>query len=297
MRLATARAPEPHGGASALFAAGTGGYYHVSSAALAAGVTALAGMADVGDLLRAGDGARAALATLVAELDAAGDPGVALDKLDLLPPVLAPRALVCIGRNYAEHVAEGKAEMPAYPLLFSKFLNALAGHPARVPYPAITEQLDYEGELAVVIGRRASRVREQDAFDHVAGYTIVNDLSARDLQARDLQWIRAKSLDGFAPLGPCVLTADEVADVDALRIQTRVNGELRQDEVAGAMHFKIPRLLAFITEGITLEPGDVVATGTPSGVGLGFDPPRYLARGDVVEVSIEPIGVLRADVV
>jgi acylpyruvate hydrolase len=286
MRLATARPTEPDG-TSALFAAGAGAYHDVQRAARQAGVTALADMADVGALLRAGESALAALAALVEDLDAAGAAGAPLEALTLLPPVLAPRALVCIGRNYAEHVAEGKAEMPAYPLLFSKFLNALAGHPARVPYPAITEQLDYEGELAVVIGRRAHRISEQDAFNHVAGYTIVNDISARDLQLRDLQWIRGKSLDGFAPLGPCVLTADEVADVDALRIQTRVN----------AMHFKIPRLLAFITEGITLEPGDVVATGTPSGVGLGFDPPRYLARGDVVEVSIEPIGVLRADVV
>jgi acylpyruvate hydrolase len=296
MRLATARPTEPDG-TSALFAAGAGAYHDVQRAARQAGVTALADMADVGALLRAGESALAALAALVENLDAAGAAGAPLEALTLLPPVLAPRALVCIGRNYAEHVAEGKAEMPAYPLLFSKFLNALAGHPARVPYPAITEQLDYEGELAVVIGRRAHRISEQNAFNHVAGYTIVNDISARDLQQRDLQWIRGKSLDGFAPLGPCVLTADEVADVDALRIQTRVNGELRQDEVAGAMHFKIPHLLAFITEGITLEPGDVVATGTPSGVGLGFDPPRYLARGDVVEVTIEPIGVLRADVV
>jgi acylpyruvate hydrolase len=297
MRLATARAPEPHGGASALFAAGTGGYYHVSSAALAAGVTALAGMADVGDLLRAGDGARAALATLVAELDAAGDPGVALDKLDLLPPVLAPRALVCIGRNYAEHVAEGDVELPPYPLLFAKFGNALAGHPARVPYPPITKALDYEGELAVVIGREARNVAEADAFDYVAGYTIVNDVSARDLQEADLQWIRGKSLDAFAPIGPCVLTADEIANVDELRIQTRVNGELRQDATAGQMHFGIPRLLAFITEAITLVPGDVVATGTPSGVGLGFRPPRYLVPGDTVDVAIEPIGMLRTEVV
>jgi acylpyruvate hydrolase len=293
MRLATAL----DGGAPALFAGGDAGYHCVPRQARTAGVDSLADIVDVGALLRAGDQARQALAALLAQLDDAGLAPQPLESLRLLPPVLAPRAFVCIGRNYAEHVAEGDVELPPYPLLFAKFGNALAGHPARVPYPPITKALDYEGELAVVIGREARNVAEADAFDYVAGYTIVNDVSARDLQEADLQWIRGKSLDAFAPIGPCVLTADEIANVDELRIQTRVNGELRQDATAGQMHFGIPRLLAFITEAITLVPGDVVATGTPSGVGLGFRPPRYLVPGDTVDVAIEPIGMLRTEVV
>jgi acylpyruvate hydrolase len=293
MRLATAL----DDGLPALFAAGDAGYYCVPRLARQAGMDVLAGMTDVGALLRAGDEAREALAALLADLDASGTRPRALGSLRLLPPVLTPRAFVCVGRNYAEHVAEGDVELPAYPLLFAKFLNTLAGHPARVPYPSITKQLDYEGELVVVIGLQARNVPEARAFDYVAGYTIVNDISARDLQESDMQWIRGKSLDAFAPIGPCMLTADEVDDVDALRIQTRVNGELRQDATVGEMHFHIPSLLAFITEGITLQPGDLIATGTPSGVGFGFRPPRYLVPGDVVEVAIEPIGVLRAEVV
>lgn len=148
----------------------------------------------------------------------------------------------------------------------------------------------------MVIGRRARQVSAERAAEHIAGYTIINDISARDLQESDLQWIRGKSLDGFAPLGPCVVTADEVDDVDALRIQTRVNGELRQDAKVGEMHVKIPQLLEFITQGITLEPGDVLATGTPAGVGLGFTPPRWLTVGDTVEVSITTIGTLSCEI-
>ncbi len=223
--------------------------------------------------------------------------GQGLATLHLAPPVLDPRAFVCIGRNYPAHAAEGNVPMPAFPLLFSKFSNTLVPSGAAVSYPEITNQLDYEGELAVVIGREASRLRPEDASSVIAGYTIVNDISARDRQDSDMQWIRGKSLDGFAPLGPVVITADEIPDVDALRIQTTVNTELRQDALCGEMHFKLPELLAFITAGITLSPGDLIATGTPAGVGAGFTPPRYLSPGDEVSVEIAPIGTLRTTIV
>lgn len=227
----------------------------------------------------------------VAEITSA--PGqVPLDQLDLLAPVLNPHTFVCVGRNYLEHIKEGAADVPPYPYLFSKFSNALNGHLQPVRHHDITESLDYEGELAVVIGSVAHRVPADQAMEAVAGYTILNDVSGRDLQNRDAQWIRGKSLDTWAPLGPVFVTADEIPDPYSLQIETRVNGELRQDSPVSDMIFKIPELIAFITQGITLQPGDLIATGTPSGVGLGFDPPKWLKVGDRVDITIEPIGTL-----
>jgi len=284
MRLATAlTAGEP-----TLWAAGVHGYHLVPGQGRADAGTLLEAV-DVGSALERGLLAR--IGDLVTELDK-NSAGTDLRDLDLLPPVLRPRAILCVGRNYAEHVAEGDVDLPAEPLLFSKFVNTLVADGAHVPYPTITTELDYEGELALVIGRRASRVTQADAWNYVAGYTIINDISARDLQESDMQWIRGKSLDGFAPMGPCVITSDEVPDLDSLRIRTWVNGELRQNAAVADMHFKIPQLLEFITAGITLEPGDVVATGTPAGVGLGFKPPKWLLSGDKVEVSVDSIGTL-----
>jgi acylpyruvate hydrolase len=254
----------------------------------------LSGIRDVRALLERDDGAIERLGELLAGADDLE--GQRLDSIELAAPVLEPRAFVCIGRNYPAHVAEGRSPMPEFPLLFSKFANTLIPSGAAVTYPAITAELDYEGELAVVIGRRASRLRPEDAPGVIAGYTIVNDVSARDRQRGDLQWIRGKSLDGFAPLGPVVVTVDEVPDVYALRIRTTVNGEVRQNALCGEMHFKLPELLEFITAGITLSPGDLIATGTPAGVGMGFDPPRYLVPGDEVAVEIEPIGTLRTTI-
>ena len=254
----------------------------------------LVGVKDVQDLFARRDDASTMLAKSLKSV--AVDQLKTLDQLALEPPITHPRAVVCVGRNYPLHVAEGKANMPERPLLFSKYSNTLIGQNGVVPFPSITEKLDYEGELAVVIGKRASRIAEFDAFNYIGGYTIINDISARDLQERDLQWIRGKSLDGFAPIGPVVVTTDEIADVNRLRIVTTVNGEVRQNALCEEMHFKIPQLLAFITEGITLEPGDVIATGTPAGVGLGFNPPRYLHPGDIVNVTIEPIGTLSSTI-
>lgn len=292
MKLATANVS----GRPALHAGVGDSLWNVPVAAADRGISGLA-FSDVGELLRAGDPALAAVAALVLALKKSEAPALRLNDLDLAAPVLRPGAIVCVGRNYAEHMAEGKVSMPPWPLLFSKFTNALVGHGARVRHPAITSKLDYEGELAIVIGRRAERIERAHALSVIAGYTIINDISARDLQEKDLQWIRGKSLDGFAPMGPVVVTVDEIHDFSRLRIQTRVNDDLRQDDTVASMHFDIPTLLAFITEGITLEPGDLVATGTPAGVGLGFDPPKWLKAGDRIDVNIDPIGTLRTEIV
>jgi 2-keto-4-pentenoate hydratase/2-oxohepta-3-ene-1,7-dioic acid hydratase in catechol pathway len=293
MKLATASRPD---GSTALHVAVGDGYVDVPAAAGRAGEATLLELADVGAFLRAGPDARAALDRLVAAPAGAVVPGVALEALRLAPPVLDPGAIVCIGRNYAAHAAERREDVPAFPLLFSKFRNALLGHGGTIRYPSITRELDYEGELAVVIGRTATAVPAASAHEHVGGYTIINDVSARDRQSGDPQWIRGKSLDGFAPLGPVVVTADELPDVDALRVRTLVNGEVRQDESCARMVFKVPELIEFITEGITLRPGDLIATGTPAGVGQGFDPPRFLVPGDTVEVTVSGIGTLRVSI-
>jgi 2-keto-4-pentenoate hydratase/2-oxohepta-3-ene-1,7-dioic acid hydratase in catechol pathway len=218
------------------------------------------------------------------------------EAVTLAPPVLVPSKIICIGLNYALHAAEGNQELPSVPLLFAKLSNTLVGDGEHVLYPPITSELDYEGELGVVIGRRASSVPEQDAMAYVGGFTIVNDISARDLQMSEPQWIRGKSLDTFAPMGPYFVTVDEIRDVGSLRIRTSVNGEVRQDASCSDMVFGVERLIAFISQAITLEPGDVIATGTPPGVGLGFEPPRYLVPGDVVDVTIEPIGTLHSPI-
>jgi 2-keto-4-pentenoate hydratase/2-oxohepta-3-ene-1,7-dioic acid hydratase in catechol pathway len=268
----------------------------VTTAAAALGESAALGLIDVGSLLAAGPEALAALRRVAGRIDELLLEAMPREAVRLAPPVLAPSKIVCVGLNYALHAAEGKVALPALPLLFAKLSNTLIGDGEPVIYPPITAQLDYEGELGVIIGRRASSVREADAMAYVGGFTIVNDISARDLQISEPQWIRGKSLDTFAPMGPYVVTPDEVQDVGSLRIRTTVNGEIRQDASCADMVFGVERLIAFISEAITLEPGDVIATGTPPGVGLGFDPPRYLDPGDVVEVTIEPIGTLRSPI-
>jgi 2-keto-4-pentenoate hydratase/2-oxohepta-3-ene-1,7-dioic acid hydratase in catechol pathway len=215
-----------------------------------------------------------------------------LDELELLAPVPAPGKVVCVGRNYAEHAAETGSAVPDRPQLFAKWANAVVGPGVPVRLPPITDALDYEGELVVVIGRTAQRVPETRALDHVLGYTCGNDISARDLQFGDTQWVRGKTLDTFAPMGPWIVTADEIPDPQVLGIRTEVNGEVRQDDTTAHMIFSVARLLAFTTEAITLDPGDVIFTGTPSGVGVALQPPRYLGPGDVVRVTIDRIGTL-----
>lgn len=207
---------------------------------------------------------------------------------------LMPSKIIAIGRNYAEHASELGNQLPERPLIFAKFPSSIIGTGAAITWRAsITQQVDWEAELGIVIGRRAKDVREEDALNHVYGYTVGNDVSARDLQLKiDTQWTRGKSLDTFCPLGPYIVTRDEIADPQNLAVRTTVNDEVMQDSSTKHMIFKIPTLIAYCSQMFTLEPGDIILTGTPSGVGSGRTPPRYLADGDVVTVSVEGIGAV-----
>ncbi len=207
-------------------------------------------------------------------------------------PVM-PSKIFCVGRNYAEHAAELSNAVPTSPLIFSKYPTAVVANEQNVQWHAdITQKVDWEGELAVVIGKRAKNIREEDAYDHIFGYTIANDISARDLQDSESQWTRAKSQDTFCPLGPVIVTADEITDPHNLRVVTKVNGDTMQDGQTSDMIFKIPYLVAFLSRTFTLLPGDIILTGTPSGVGKAMKPPRFLNDGDVVSVTIDGIGTL-----
>jgi len=218
-----------------------------------------------------------------------------VDAIEFLPAIY-PSKILAIGRNYADHAAEGGAELPKAPLLFNKLPNALSAHNAPIVLPTISAQVDYEAELAVIIGRRAKQVSEADALDYVFGYSLINDVSARDLQYGDKQWTRGKSLDTFAPLGPCITTRDEIADVQSLKIEGVLNGRVMQASNTSKMIFSVAYLVSYLSQGITLEPGDVIASGTPDGVGIFRKPPVLLAPGDVFEVKIEKLGTLRNQV-
>ena len=206
---------------------------------------------------------------------------------------MRPRKIVAIGKNYVEHVQELGGDLPEAPVIFAKFTSGVVGHGAEVQWEAaLTSQVDWEVELAVVIGSRCQHIREDEALEHVFGYTVVNDLTARDIQRSDNQWIRAKNLPGFCPMGPVLVTRDEIPDPHSLRLSTQVNGETMQDSTTAAMHFRIPFLVAYCARMFTLEPGDIILTGTPSGVGMGMSPPRFLGDGDVVRAEVEGIGAL-----
>jgi acylpyruvate hydrolase len=251
---------------------------------------------DTLDVIRRGTEALREMGALVREAEQGSvlnDERVALnpDEVEFLPPVY-PGKILAIGRNYVDHAIEGGEAPPPAPLVFNKLINSLSAHRSPIMLHAISSQIDYEAELAVVIGRRCRRVTEAESLDYVFGYTLINDVSARDLQFGDGQWVRGKSLDGFAPLGPFITTRDEVADVHALKIEGRLNGEVMQSSNTGKMIFKVPYLISYISQGITLEPGDVIATGTPEGVGIFRQPPVLLKAGDVFEVTIENLGTL-----
>jgi 2-keto-4-pentenoate hydratase/2-oxohepta-3-ene-1,7-dioic acid hydratase in catechol pathway len=217
---------------------------------------------------------------------------VPLADIRLLAPVPRPGKLICIGLNYKDHAAESKMPLPISPVTFSKYTTAVT-HPASPVYlPAISQQVDYEAELAVVIGRRAKHVPRGRAYEYVLGYTNLNDVSARDLQFADKQWQRGKSCDSFAPMGPAIVTADEIPDPHMLRIRLRLNGEVMQDSSTTQLIFGVDQLIAFLSETVTLEPGDVIATGTPSGVGFARQPPVFLKPGDIMEVEVEGLGIL-----
>jgi 2-keto-4-pentenoate hydratase/2-oxohepta-3-ene-1,7-dioic acid hydratase in catechol pathway len=203
-----------------------------------------------------------------------------------------PGKIICIGLNYRNHAIESGMEIPKSPIIFSKFQTSVVGSEEPILLPPGSAQVDFEAELAVVIGRRAKNVKAGDAMNYVFGYTNFNDVSARDFQFADGQWQRGKSCDTFAPMGPYIATADEIADPHALRIQFRLNGETMQDSTTAELIFRIPELIEFLSASITLEPGDVIATGTPPGVGFARKPPVFMKDGDVAEVEIEGLGVL-----
>jgi 2-keto-4-pentenoate hydratase/2-oxohepta-3-ene-1,7-dioic acid hydratase in catechol pathway len=220
-----------------------------------------------------------------------------LGQVRLRAPVPCPQKLIALGWNYREHVGEQGGKLPEAPLIFSKFPSAVTGPYDPIVIPRSNPQVDYEVELGVVIGRRGKRIAEAKAYEHVAGYLVFNDVSARAWQFSDKQWTRGKSCDTFAPLGPWLTTKDEIADPHKLAVETRVNGEVRQHSNTSYMVFRIPMLIAHISESITLESGDIIATGTPSGVGVFRKPPVFLQPGDVVEMEIERLGKLRNPVV
>lgn len=208
------------------------------------------------------------------------------------PPVLRPDKIICIGLNYREHVEEVSMEEPGDPILFPKFRNALIGDGAAIPLPPFSSEVDYEGELAVVIGRRCRNVAAADALDVVAGYMPFNDVSARDVQMRVSQWTAGKAIDGFGPCGPALVPAAAVPDVQDLTVRTTVNGVVLQEASTALMIFSVARLIEFVSSLMTLEPGDVIATGTPAGVGFTRQPPVFLRDGDTVEVEVEGVGRL-----
>lgn len=232
---------------------------------------------------------RAEAVTVTAEYGSG--PRLAVADLELLAPVV-PSKIVAVGLNYRDHAEEQNQPLPERPLLFTKFPSAVTGPYADIEKLPETTKLDYEVELGVVIGPRARQVPRGRSREHVAGYVVVNDVSARDAQFEDGQWVRGKSFDTFAPMGPALVTTDEVSDPHRLTVRTWVNGELRQDSNTSNLIFDVDELIAYCSRYFTLEPGDVIATGTPGGVGVFLDPPRFLEPGDVVELEVGHVGRL-----
>ncbi len=229
------------------------------------------------------------------------DVSVPLGAVRLMAPIPTPRRNVfCLGLNYAEHVEESSAakglrtELPEFPVVFTKVTTSVNGPFDDIPFdPAVSEQIDWEAELGVVVGQSGKNIAVADAMAHVFGYTVVNDISARDLQWRHKQFFKGKSLDGACPVGPWIVTADEVSDPHNLRIAARVNGVTKQDSSTQYMIFDVPTTISQLSNGMTLLPGDLIATGTPSGVGFARQPPEFLRPGDVVECEVEGIGTIR----
>ena len=231
-------------------------------------------------------------------------PAVPLESVQLRAPLRPVRDIFAVGKNYRDHVREfgrsgydtpSKSEdLPDKPIIFTKATTSVTGPFDDIdPHHGVTSELDYEGELGVIIGRGGRGISRSDAFGHVWGYTIINDVTARDLQREHKQWVLGKSLDTHCPMGPYAVSADEAGDVQTLEVETWVNGERRQHAPVKDLIFDIPTLIETLSAGITLLPGDIIATGTPAGVGIGFDPPKFLVSGDLVEVSITGLGTLR----
>jgi 2-keto-4-pentenoate hydratase/2-oxohepta-3-ene-1,7-dioic acid hydratase in catechol pathway len=219
-------------------------------------------------------------------------PERSLDGLRLGPPITDPDKILCMGLNYRDHAAEAGLDLPTVPLFFAKFRNSLIGPRDQIVLPPASSKIDYEAELAVVIGSRCRDLAAADALDHVAGAMALNDVSARDLQGQVSQWTMGKAIDTFAPCGPALVLRDEISDLQGLGIRTRVNGQTLQDANTSLMVFGVAEAIAFLTRVMTLEPGDIIATGTPAGVGMARKPKVFLRDGDTVEVEIDEIGTL-----
>lgn len=247
----------------------------------------------------AGEGGLAGLESQLTPdaIEAMSDCRVPLGSVTLRSPVLHPSKVIGIGLNYHDHAEEVKMAKPSEPILFAMYPNVLIGPGEPIRIPRLSTKIDYEAELAVVIGRRGRDIPVERAVDHIAGYTIFNDVSARDLQMSDNQWIRGKSFDTFGPTGPVLASTSALGDGDGLDIRLRLNGETMQSSNTKNLIFKVPQLVSFISEVMTLEPGDLIATGTPGGVGFARRPPVWLKDGDVVEIEIAGIGVLTNPVV
>ena len=222
---------------------------------------------------------------------------IPVEQARLRAPIPRPGKIICVGRNYAEHARERGAELPAQPIFFLKSNNTICGPGEAIVLPPNSSQVDYEAEFAVVIGQGGKRIPEEKAYEHIAGYTILNDVSARDMQAQDKQWFRGKSCDTFAPTGPWIVTRDEIPDPHNLRVSLTLNGQTMQDSNTSHMIFKVPYLVSYLSQSLTLEPGDLISTGTPEGVGAHRTPPVFLQPGDTVSITVERIGTLTNPIV
>ena len=246
-------------------------------------------------LLEAGESAIALAEGALAKAGAAAE--LELSAVTLKAPIPRPEKIICIGLNYRDHAAESNQPIPDYPTVFSKYVTSVIGPGEPIVIPRVTEQVDYEGEMAIVIGRRARHVPQERALEYVAGYTCFNDVSARDFQMRTSQWTIGKTCDTFAPIGPALVTSDEIADPHNLDLRVTVSGEVMQASNTRHLIFSVPELVAYLSQVITLNAGDVIATGTPAGVGFARKPPRFLRPGDVVQVEIEGLGTLTNPVI
>jgi 2-keto-4-pentenoate hydratase/2-oxohepta-3-ene-1,7-dioic acid hydratase in catechol pathway len=251
-----------------------------------------AGFSDMIQVVREWETAKPKVEAIAAQAS-----GVPLDAVKLLSPILRPAKLICVGLNYRDHAIESKMEIPTTPTIFNKFATSVIGHGAPIVLPRKSTKPDYEVEFAFVIGKGGRYIPAAQWRDHFFGYTIVNDVSARDYQMATSQWLMGKTFDTFAPIGPALVTADEIADPHNLDISLRINGETLQSSNTRELIFKIPDLIEFLSSVFTLEPGDIVSTGTPSGVGFARNPPRYLKAGDDVSATVQGLGELRNPVV
>lgn len=248
------------------------------------------GQAPIDELIALG---KSGIQDLAAKAKATSGSPISYDRAKLLPPVAPTSAIICLGLNYARHAAEGGYDVPDYPALFPRYHSSLIGDKEPIVRPKVSEKLDYEVELAVVVGRRCKGVGEAEALDQVFGYTVFNDASIRDYQRKGAQWLPGKNFDATGPVGPAIVTADEVPPGAAgLRVQTRLNGEVVQDSNTDDMIFSTARTIALLSEFMTLRPGDLIVMGTPEGVGHARRPPLWMKDGDVCEVEVEQVGVL-----